>query len=168
MKNFICMAMAVWAVAWVSYATDITSAPASYQIRNCKFDELLRPKDANNADGVHLVLYPAQPWKCMTWKLQPMGDSKVQLQNHFTHKTFEVQKSGTHPVVVQIPFDRDAAKRSVWKLEKLPNGFYRISDVATGQALTAISKNEVVLTAGEEKPEQQWDLIETDPATLTM
>jgi hypothetical protein len=64
------------------------SAPESFQIRNKKFGELLRPEAANGADGTRIVLYPAQSWKCMTWKLHPAGESAFQLQNHFTSKTF--------------------------------------------------------------------------------
>jgi len=35
------------------------------------------------------VLYPAEPWKCMTWKLRPAGESVFHVQNHFTSKTFQ-------------------------------------------------------------------------------
>ena len=168
MKKLLILAAAIFATAFLSFSADTPVAARSYQIRNCKFGELLRPENANNADGTHIVLYPAQPWKCMTWKLLPAGESTFQLQNHFTHKTFDVGTNSPGKTVVQIPFAHDAAKRPTWKLEKLANGFYRIVDAASGQALTASSKDAVILAPVAEKPEQQWDLIETDPATLTM
>jgi hypothetical protein len=168
MKKIILAAAAIFAVVSLSYCADTAVAPGSYQIRNCKFGDLLRPENANNADGTHIVLYPAQPWKCMTWKLVPAGESTFQLQNHFTHKTFEARTNETQQTVVQIPFARDASKRPSWKLEKLSNGFYRITDVVSGQSLTAASKDAVILAPWEEKQEQQWELIETDPAKLTM
>ncbi len=65
--------------------------PGSFQIRNQKYGNLLRPEEANSADGTRIVLYPAQPWKCVTWKLHGTGDSKFQLQNHFTGKTFAAE-----------------------------------------------------------------------------
>jgi hypothetical protein len=167
MKKIMILAAAVCAAAFFSRAGEISAGPRSYQIRNCKFGEVLRPENANNADGVRIVLYPAQPWKCMTWKLLPVGDSVFQLQNHFTHKTFADGTNGPGRAVVQVPFER-AAKRPAWKLVKLANGFYRIVDIASEQSLTAASKDAVVLARWEEKPEQQWELIETDPAKLTM
>jgi hypothetical protein len=38
----------------------------TYQIRNVKFGDLLRARDAKNANGTPIVLCPAQSWKCMT------------------------------------------------------------------------------------------------------
>jgi len=159
---------AVCVTAFFMSSADTPLVAGSYQIRNCKYGDVLRPENANNADGTHIVLYPAQPWKCMTWKLLPAGDSKFQLQNHFTHKTFEGRTNQAPVDVVQIPFARDEPKRPAWRLEKLHNGFYQITDVITGQSLTASSKDTVTLATWEEKPEQQWELIETDPAKLTM
>ncbi|HWD92602.1 MAG TPA: RICIN domain-containing protein [Verrucomicrobiae bacterium] len=167
MKKMMIWAVVFCAVTLFSVAGEI-SAPRSYQIRNCKFGDVLRPEDANSANGTHIVLYPAQPWKCMTWKLLPAGDSAFQLQNHFTHKTFAEGTNGTAGAMVQIPFESDASKRPAWKLMKLANGFYRMVDVASGRSLTAVSKDSVILTPWEDKPKQQWELMETDPATLTM
>lgn len=62
----------------------------SFQIRNKKFGDLLRPEGANGANGTQIVLYTAEPWKCMTWKLRPAGESVFHVQNHFTSKTFMV------------------------------------------------------------------------------
>jgi hypothetical protein len=36
------------------------AAPESFQVRNRKFGDLLRPEDAHSATGTRLVLYPAQ------------------------------------------------------------------------------------------------------------
>jgi hypothetical protein len=160
--------IALCALAFAAVAGDSPVAQKSYQIRNCKFDQLLRPRDANNADGTHIVLYPAQPWKCMTWKLLPAGDSAFQLQNHFTHKTFEAKTDDKSHALVQIPFGRDAAKRPTWKFEKLSDGFYRAIDVASGQCRTATSEEVVILAAPDDRREQEWELIEIDPAKLTM
>ena len=168
MKKFPVLAAALCAVALFSRAGDLPVAQRSYQIRNCEFGDLLRPENANSANGTHIVLYPAQPWKCMTWKLLPAGDSAFQLQNHFTHKTFAEGTNGTSRAVVQIPFEKEESKRPAWKLEKVSGGFCRIVDVVSGKVLTATSRDTVTLSPWEEKPEQQWELIETDPAKLTM
>jgi hypothetical protein len=167
-KKIIIFAAALCAAAFLSPAEEISVAPKSYQIRNVKFGDLLRPENANSANGTHIVLYPAQPWKCMTWKLLPAGDSVFQLQNHFTHKTFAESTNGATRAMVQIPFGQDSSQRPTWKLAKQANGFYRIIDVTSGQSLTAASKDSVILAPWEGKAEQQWELIETDPAKLTM
>lgn len=168
MKKLMMLAAAVCAMTYFLSAAEDLSGAKSYQIRNRKYDELLRPRDANNADGTRIVLYPAQPWKCMTWKLHAAGDSVFQLQNHFTQKTFEVKTNEAGTVLLQVPLNRDPAKRPAWKFEKLSDGFYRISDVASGKCLAAPSEGAVTLAPVENQREQEWELIETDPAKLTM
>jgi hypothetical protein len=160
---------AVCAATFSSFCAESDSglAAGSYQIRNCKFDKLLRPENANNADGTPIVLYSAEPWKCMTWKLRPAGNSTFQLQNHFTNKTFETKTNDAQPVIVQAPFDRESSKRPLWSMVKLTGGFYRIVETKSGGVLTG-TKGGVTLAPWEEKQEQQWELIETDPAQLTM
>ena len=162
--------LAVCAVTVSSFSSDISQVlvSGSYQIRNRKFDELLRPENANSTDGTHIVLYPAQPWKCMTWKLLPAGESAFYLQNHFTSKTFEAKTNLTGSVVVQIPFAREASNRLSWHFTKLANGFYRITEGSSEESLTASSESVITLAPWKETPEQQWELIVTDPAKLTM
>lgn len=169
MKTLIILIAAVCATTLSSFCAETNSGlvAGSYQIRNCKFDKLLRPENANNADGTRIVLYSAEPWKCMTWKLRPADDSTFQLQNHFTSKTFETRTNDTKLALVQVPFDRDPTRRPTWNILKLSNGFYRMTDTRTGQVLTG-SKDAVILTPWDEKQEQQWDFIPTDPAKLTM
>ena len=157
-------------------ATNSTSAPPlapkSYQIRNVKFGELLRPEDANSANGTRLVLYPAQPWKCMTWKFFPAGDDVFQLKNHFTAKTFLAGSTNEFvSPVTQVPFGQDAATRPAWRFVKLSDGTYEIVEIKSGHALTAVTADgseKIVTEAWSEKPAQKWELIETDPAKLTM
>ena len=143
-----------------------TSAPKSYQIRNVKFGELLRPEDASSANGTRLVLYPAQPWKCMTWKLFPAGDGVFQVKNHFTAKTFAA--SSTNELaspVTQVPFAKDAAARPAWRFVKLGDGSYEIVETKSGHALTAVTADgseKIVTAVWSDQPEQKWELIETD------
>jgi hypothetical protein len=84
--------LAMLAGATMTRAADPAPTPSipleSCQLRNKKFGKLLRPEDASGADGARIVLYAAQPWKCMTWKMHPAGESTFNLQNHFTGKTF--------------------------------------------------------------------------------
>ena len=169
MKMTITLAAAICAGVCSLFAAD-SSAPSagSYQIRNCKFGELLRPEDANSADGTHIVLHPQQPWKCMTWKLSLAGDSAYYLKNHFTSKTLAGQTDGKESIVVQVPFTADASRRPTWLLTKLPDGFYRISDKQSGEVLTASSTRAVKMAPWEEKSEQKWELLAIDPAKLTM
>jgi Ricin-type beta-trefoil lectin domain-like len=152
-----------------------TSAPASFQVRNKKFGDLLRPEDANNANGTRLVLYSAQPWKCMTWKFHPAGESAFQLQNYFTSKTFapdtKVEKEAQP--VTQVPFAKPSGECPTWRFTKLPDGTYKITDSKSGMVLTAVkadpgSTATIIVQAWQEKAEQKWELIPIDPKQLTM
>ncbi len=144
----------------------------SYQIRNKKFGDLLRPKDANGAEGTRIVLYPAEPWKCMTWKLHPAGDSTYHIQNHFTSKTFIVNPTHGETNVIQTALAHEASGRPVWRFTKLPDGSYQITDAKSGAALTAIGSDggsvRVVVAPWQDQDAQKWELEKTDPAKLTM
>lgn len=170
MEKWIMLALVVCAMALFAVGADTPQdlAAGSYQIRNRKFDALLRPENANNANGTHIVLYPAQPWKCMTWKLNPTSGSAFTLQNHFTSKTFEVKTNGAGAIAVQIPWAKENADRPAWRFVKLTDGFYRIADARSGECLTASSKEVIVLAPAKESPEQEWELVLTDPSKLTM
>lgn len=180
MKKMIACGLVLFGLAVLRASADATTnstpaqtaTPKSYQIRNVKYGDLLRPEDANSANGTRIVLYPAQPWKCMTWKLFPAGEETFQLRNHFTSKTFTVTATNQAAApVVQVPFAKDAAARPAWRFIKLSDGTYEIADVKSGQVLTAAKEGypaKIVLEAWQEKPEQKWELIEIDPAQLTM
>lgn len=148
------------------------AATESYQIRNEKFGDLLRPRDANNANGTPIVLYPAEPWKCMTWKLHPAGEGEFCLQNHFTSKTFIVQTNSDSKVVVQTGWSREAGERPQWRFTQLTGNVYQITEPKSGEALTAVEGKggliRIVIAPWQDKPEQKWKLEKIDPASLTM
>jgi len=166
----------LFALATCTFAADNSdlsaTATESYQIRNKKFGDLLRPENANNAEGTRIVLYPAEPWKCMTWKLHPAGESTFQVQNHFTSKTFIANTSHGETNVIQTAFAREAGERPVWRFTKLADGSYQITDMKSGAALTAVGGDgqpvRVVVAPWQDKAEQKWELEKTDPAKLTM
>ncbi len=144
----------------------------SYQIRNHKFGDLLRPEGANGADGTSIVLYSAEPWKCMTWKLHPAGGTGFHVQNHFTGKTFVVNATPGGTNVIQVKLVRVQEEQPVWVFEKLPDGFYKIRAAKSGGVLTAIEtvgqSVHIVMAPWQDRDEQKWQLEKIDPATLTM
>ncbi len=144
----------------------------SYQIRNKKFGDLLRPENANGAEGTRIVLYPAELWKCMTWKLQPAGESTFHVQNHFTSKTFVVKSGAGDNGVIQIKQAHEASERPRWLFTKQADGSYEISDAKSGEALTAVAEASgsarVIATPWSGNENQKWSLEKIDPATLTM
>ncbi len=151
------------------------SAGKSYQIRNKKFGDLLRPRDANSADGTPIVLYPAQSWKCMTWKFAPAGDAQFHLQNHFTSKTIAASSaSGDKPAPVsQVPLGKKADESPTWHFTRLDDGTFKITDAKTGKALTASKDSgddevKIVLQKWTGTEEQKWEISEIDPKSLTM
>jgi len=147
----------------------------TYQIRNVKYLELLRPRDANSANGTPIVLYPAQPWKCMTWRLQAAGESTVQLRNLFTSKTISAMADTNAPrrFVTQVPLPKGTGERPLWQFVKLADGNYKIIESKSDEALTA-SKDEgedevkVVVAPWQDRDEQKWILEKIDPQNLTM
>jgi hypothetical protein len=174
-RLFASLVLAVLGVAFgadISAPTASSSPPVSYQVRNKKFAQLLRPEDASNANGTRLVLYPAQPWKCMTWKFHPAGESAFQLQNHFTSKTFEGETSEKPlQAVTQVPFAKESDKRPIWQFTKLADGTYKIADAKSGKILTATRDENgvrIMLDAWHDADEQKWELLPIDPKLLTM
>jgi len=170
----------IWLVSCLAvtgaFAAESTAAPAkaptptpeSFQVRNVKFGDLLRPEEANSADGTRIVLYAAQPWKCMTWKMHPAGESNFNLQNHFTGKTL-APSAKADGVVIQVEFAKDAKERPAWRLTKLPDGLYQIIEVKSGMALTATSADGgVTLVPVAKGDEQKWAVEKIDPSKLTM
>jgi len=154
-------------------ANDAAVPPASgsYQIRNEKFGDLLRPQGAKRADGTPIVLYPAQPWKCMTWKVEPTDNDSCQIQNHFTGKTIEIKAEGTEHRAFQIGAAKDSLGKIRWKFTRLASGLYQISDPKTGEALTAVAEAgsvHIVTSKWEDRPEQRWKLEKINPDSLTM
>lgn len=168
MKSGIIAGIGLFAVTLAAFcAAGAGPDEGFYQIRNRKMDALLRPKNANNANGTPIVLYPAEPWKCMTWKVRAAGTNAFELQNYLTRKTFVAETNGAQTALVQTPVDHDTSKRPTWSFTRLPDGFYRIENASTGQALTG-SEGQVRLAPWAEKPEQEWELIGIAPAKLTM
>jgi hypothetical protein len=181
--KLLCVCLAGSIIGLGALAGDSSSPPGagkaglsgSVQIRNQKYGNLLRPEEANNADGTRIVLYPAQPWKCMTWKLHGAGDSGFQLQNHFTGKTFAAEAGAdkAEAAVTQVPFSKKPEERPTWQLVKLTEGTYKIADTKSGKALTAVTGEggsgvKIVARTWREEAEQKWVLIEIDPKQLTM
>jgi len=149
--------------------------PGSFQIRNQKYGDLLRPEEANSADGTRIVLYPAQTWKCLTWKFHANGESRFQLQNHFTSKTFTAEAGADKApaAVTQVPFAKKPEERPTWQFTKLADGSYKITYAKSGKALTAVKDEggsgvKIVTRAWGEGADQKWELIEIDPKQLTM
>lgn len=171
------LASGVWVLAAETGPGASSAKPAtpdSCQIRNKKFGELLRPEDANSANGTRMVLYPAQPWKCMTWKMCPAGEPVFHLQNHFTSKTFApvTKPDGAQVAVTQVPFSREAPECPAWRFTKLPDGLYQVTEVKSGKVLTAVASEgggvRIVVAPWQKGEEQKWELLKIDPAKLTM
>ena len=178
-----CLWLAGSIIALGATAGDVATQPvagkpadsASFQVRNQKFGNLLRPEEANGADGTRIVLYPGQPWKCMTWKFHTNGESRYQLQNHFTSKTFAAEPGADtgQAAVTQVPFSKKPDERPTWQFTKLNDGTYKITDAKSGKALTAVKEEagstvRIVVRAWQEEAAQKWELIEIDPKQLTM
>lgn len=176
--NLFLIALAIFLGRHGGLAGDIStnaSEANSYQIRNVKHQELLRPREANHATGTPIVLYPAQPWKCMTWRLQPVGESAFHLKNLFTGKTFSANgdTNSATSFITQIPLANDGGESPTWTFTKLEDGNYKISDRKSGKVLTAKkgadeSETKIIIAPWENQDEQKWSLEQMDTKRLTM
>jgi hypothetical protein len=172
LKNLILSLIALIGAGVVN-AAEPALAPDTYQIRNKAFGELLRPEDANSANGTPIVLYPAQSWKCMTWRFHAADESAFSLQNLFTSKTFAPDAKGdaAQPALSQVPFGKEAASRPGWRFTKLADGTYRIQEAGSERSLTAVRQNggyRIQLQPWKESAEQKWSLEKIDAKSLTM
>ena len=149
----------------------------TYQIRNSKYGTLLRPKNANHANGTPIVLHTAQPWKCMAWKLQSVDQSGFLVKNLFTHKTFSAKHDGNNAqsaAVIQVPLSQEATKgKAIWQFIRLKDGNYKIVDKQSESVLTADPKGDeshiiITLEPWHDLPAQKWVLEKVDPNDLTM
>jgi len=176
-----CVGVAASMVTFAVLAAELSGQPdpaspgpgKSYQIRNKKYGDLLRPEEANSADGTPIVLYPAQAWKCMTWKFSAAGASQFTLQNHFTSKTFAAKAGNDRQAaaVIQVPFGKKPEERPAWQFNKLKDGSYKIVDSKSGKALSGQrsgSDVKIILETSSDSDNQKWELLEIDPAKLTM
>lgn len=137
-----------------------------FQIRNVKHGLLLRPEDAKKSDGTPMLLYPAQNWKCLVWKFDPATGNGFHLQNLFTGKTFAGRpglKDSATTAVVQVSQPAAGTSGPAWQFLKESDGYYRIVDQSSGEALTAQNSPsndpQIVLMPWTSTPEQKWEIL---------
>lgn len=137
-----------------------TVQPGSYQVQNKATGLVLRPLDANGANGTPIVVYPPTSWKCMTWDFKPAKDAGAfLLWNYFTSKTFTTTTSAQNAPLVETPMD--TAKLKGFRFVPAGNGFYRIED-ASGLVLTVDGDDvnaRVVLKKWNGDAKQLWKLL---------
>ena len=149
-----------------------TELKEAYQIRNKKHNLLLRPQNANKADGVPIVLYSAYPWKCLSWQFEKGQKDSYRLVNFFTSKTIQPAENHSDDFVpvVQATSDSQHPLTQYWFFIKLPGGLYKIVSANSNLALTAIDSAggvQIYLAPFKDKDEQKWEL-EDLPEKLTM
>ena len=141
------------------------AANTSFQLRNRKFGDLLRPRNASNREGAPIVLYPGQPWKRMIWRFTTAGDGAFRLQDHFTSKSLAaVASAADKPVPVQqTRCAADAHDAPAWKFGRLADGAYPIGQSDSDLVWTATQSQDeetrVVLAPWRDADEQKWELL---------
>ena len=168
-----CNGVALIALAATALAAAPATKPVSLAGQSHQFESLtragmlLRPRDASSAEGVPIVLYPQQDWKCMTWKLEPIGDGdEVRLVNYFTHKTFYPDPAADDAPVTQHAAAKVAATAERWKLVPTDGGAFRLDHVTTGKTLTVTPDGALVVSPWTGGSTQQWKLLDK-PAHFT-
>lgn len=171
MKTKLLMGVGLMVVAAAGLRAEKAAPPAEgslVQIHNRAFGELLRPRNASKKDGAPIVLYPAQPWKCVTWRVQHQPDGGVVLENQFSLKTLAPAKSAEGKTAVeQVPLL--AAGAPQWRWEALPDGAWKISVPEGGGVLTAEKTSDglrVIVAPWTGADAQQWELRPAPELTM--
>lgn len=140
----------------------------TYAIKNDQTGMLLRIKDANSKNGTPLVLYNPENWKCMTWDFKNISGNTYQLQNLFTHKSFQtVANPGTDVAMEQQPFKNgDAAQ--LYEFEAIGKGSFLIRLKGSDLYLTPSDKegsvNSVIILSKRTKDKLQlWSIYQQTP-----
>lgn len=163
MKLLPLTAILVGFVLPVHAKSPLIELPPHAQIRNVQFDALLRPQNASGAVGAPIILHPEAPWKCMTWTVTGKGN-EVMLANVFTGKPFAASaESGEHQI-----FQARPGTRTALKFEPLDGGAWKITDVASGLALSAPDADHVTLAPWKNAKSQQWRVEAKELSDLTM
>lgn len=140
----------------------------TYAIKNVQNGMLLRIKDANGKNGTSLVAYNPQEWKCMTWDFKHTGGNTYQLQNLFTHKTFQPQGKALANVAFEQQPLAENATNQLYEFEPVGKDTYMIKLKGTDLYLTPADKDgetnsAIILAPKTAARYQQWSIYEQHP-----
>jgi hypothetical protein len=133
-----------------------------YQIENKKSGLLLRPYEADGAEGVPIVVYPKYAWQCLTWDLTTYGANMYSLRNYFTGKTFQVSGKSKDGAGIEQVSINDSLPEQKWEFVKMDNGYYRIQVPGTDKVLTVDGEGaneKVKLMKWKKADGQMWKLL---------
>jgi hypothetical protein len=135
--------------------------PAGYQLQNKATGLLMRPLDANSAEGNPIVIYPKTSWRCLTWELLPAGDSNLfTLKNYFTSKTIRADKAEEGKAILQTRLLVDGSDPK-WRFVPVGSGYYKIEH-PSGLILSVDDKDTdspLLLKKWTNDPRQMWKLL---------
>ena len=132
-----------------------------YQVENKKSGLLLRPYEANGAEGIPIVVYEKYAWRCLTWELTPVGSNLYTLRNYFTGKTFKASGTANGSGMEQVRIN-DSLSNQQWEFIPEENGYYRIQVPGTEKVLTVDGEGvneKVKLMPWKRSDGQLWRLL---------
>ncbi|HEY0608295.1 MAG TPA: RICIN domain-containing protein [Chitinophaga sp.] len=135
----------------------------AFQLENKATRLLLRPRDANNADGTQIVVYPKYDWRCLTWDITPAGYANIfTFRNYFTNKTFQPTAGVTENTPVLQAAIRPSATLQQWDVIKVEGDYYKISAHGSELVMTVEGSGtnaKVVLKKWDRSAAQLWKLL---------
>jgi hypothetical protein len=135
----------------------------AFQIQNKATNLILRPKDANGADGTQIVVYPKYDWRCLTWDLIPAGYPDIfTVSNYFTQKTFQPTAGIKENTPVLQAAIRQHATLQQWHFTKAEGDYYKITMHGSDLVMTVEGTGanaKVVLKKWDRSPAQLWKLL---------
>jgi len=135
----------------------------AFQLENKATRLLLRPKDANNADGTQIVVYPKYDWRCLTWDITPAGYANIfTFKNYFTSKTIQPTAGIAESTPVLQAAIRPSATLQQWDIVKVEGDYYKISPHGSNLVMTVEGNGtnaKVVLKKWDQSAAQLWKLL---------
>ncbi|GAB3927772.1 RICIN domain-containing protein [Mucilaginibacter myungsuensis] len=140
----------------------------TYAIKNVQTGMLLRVKDASGKNGTPLVAYYPENWKCMTWDFKNTGENTYQLQNLFTHKTFQPITAAAADVAFEEQPLAGSTSNQQYEFIAVKEDTYLIKLKGTDLYITPADKkgsvnSAIILAAKSDSPEQLWTIYQQSP-----
>lgn len=140
--------------------------PNAFMIQNVTSGLVIRPRNAEIADGVPIIQYTPQNWECTTWQMIGIDRDTYLLKDLYTQKSFGPVRQPVDGVeLVQQPIGGD--KLQHWVFEPIEDNRYRIRLADTNLYITSQNSTvnaRLILTAGDEQNDaQQWILKQQHP-----
>lgn len=139
--------------------------PDAFLIKNVQSGLVIRPQNAEIADGVPIIQYTPQNWECCTWQMIEIAENTYLLKDLYTQKSFApVGEPVAGALLEQRPIGGDLNQH--WQFNQLDDGTYTIQLAGTDLFITSPSDtvdDRLTLQPASSETDQRWTLTQQHP-----